>query len=198
MDSSSRSVVLGSASPRRADLLAQLGVSFIVRSADIDETPSPGEAPRGYVQRMAQQKAAALAGDAKSILLTADTTVVLDDRSLGKPRDATDARLMLEALSGRTHDVFTAVCACLGSRSETVLIQTAVEFTSLTARLIDQYLATDEPWDKAGAYAIQGLAGSFVRRIDGSVSNVIGLPLVETRELLLRFGLEPVLRSRAP
>lgn len=189
MSGETPSLVLGSASPRRAELLSQLGLTFTVVAADIDETPDVGENPRDYVKRMAQEKAGALSTDDAGVLLTADTTVVLDGHSLGKPRDARDAQCMLEGLSGRTHEVYTAMCARRGMQIETVIVGTAVEFTGLTPRLIADYLSTNEPWDKAGAYAIQGCAGSFVRRIDGSVSNVIGLPLVETRELLLRFGL---------
>lgn len=198
MDSNLPALVLGSASPRRADLLAQLGLDFRLAAADIDETPQLGEAPRDYVQRMAREKADALTEPGSSLLLTADTTVVLDDASLGKPADVAQARQMLWGLSDRSHEVYTAVCARQGLRSETVLVRTLVEFAPLTQALIDAYLSTDEPWDKAGAYAIQGLAGSFVRRIDGSVSNVIGLPLVETRELLARFGLVAGLQGSAP
>lgn len=181
------SLVLGSASPRRAELLSQLGLSFTVVAADIDETPQADEDPQDYVQRIAQEKSDALVVGGADVLLTADTTVVLDGSSLGKPRDAREARCMLEALSGRTHEVYTAMCARNRMQSETVIVATSVEFTALTPSLIADYLSTDEPWDKAGAYAIQGCAGSFVRRIDGSVSNVIGLPLVEARELLRRF-----------
>ena len=192
MDRDSPPLILGSASPRRADLLAQLDISFTVLAADIDETPIPGEAAVDYVQRMAREKAAALSARRSprcgDVLLTADTTVVLDGESFGKPRDAQDARQMLESLSGRRHDVYTALCVCQGAQSEGRLVHTAVEFTALTPALINAYLATDEPWDKAGAYALQGRGGSFVRRIDGSVTNVIGLPLVETRELLALFG----------
>lgn len=183
-------VILGSASPRRAELLAQLGISFARRSADIDESPLAGELPRAYVQRMAREKAAALSRDAAgSLLLTADTTVVLGDESLGKPATVAEARSMLTRLSGRTHDVFTAVCLRHAQHSEEILVGTRVHFVPLGETLINDYLSTDEPWDKAGGYAIQGLGGSFVRAVDGSVSNVIGLPLVETRELFARFGL---------
>jgi septum formation protein len=191
-------LVLGSASPRRAELLAQLGVGFSVQSADINEAPLPNEDPRDYVRRMALEKSAALLPPHKlqaqaqaqaQALLTADTTVVLDNQSLGKPRDRSEAQRMLTALSGRSHAVYTAVCLQLGGQVTELLVATTVEFARLSGSLIDAYLETDEPWDKAGAYAIQGLAGSFVRHIDGSVSNVIGLPLVETRELLDTAGI---------
>ena len=184
-------LVLGSASPRRAELLAQLGVTYAVLKADIDETPAPGEAPRDYVKRMAREKAASLAAQSGDrVLLTADTTVILGGESLGKPDDAADARRMLAALSGTRHEVSTAVMVRAGDRQHETLVTTTVDFIALSPELIDAYLATDEPWDKAGAYAIQGLAGSFVRRIDGSVSNVIGLPLAETRELLGGVGVD--------
>lgn len=185
------SLVLGSASPRRAELLTQLGLTFTQHSADIDETPVAGEAPTSYVQRMAVEKAAALrAAGIEGVLLTADTTVVLDNESLGKPEGHEDARSMLARLSGRSHDVYTAVCVNNALGNRTVVVSTHVELMTLTADLIDAYLATEEPWDKAGAYALQGLAGGFVRRVDGSVTNVIGLPLVETRELLAGIGFD--------
>jgi len=181
-------LVLGSASPRRAELLAQLGLRFEQRAADIDETPAPRENPIVYVQRMAREKALALRG-AGGLLLTADTTVIAKGQSLGKPRDREAARRMLEALSGAWHEVTTAVCVSRGDDLAEQMVTTRVEFAPLSESLVDAYLATDEPWDKAGAYAIQGLAGGFVRRIEGSVTNVIGLPLVETRELLEACGL---------
>lgn len=183
-------LVLGSASPRRAQLLAQLGLEFDTAAADIDETPRPGEAAIDYVERMAREKAVALAHDhADSVLLTADTTVILDGRALGKPRDRDDARHMLQAMSGRSHTVCTALFALGAAQREQCCVRTTVEMIELSPVLVDAYLATDEPWDKAGAYGIQGLAGSFVRRIDGSVTNVIGLPQAETRELLARMGM---------
>ena len=181
-------LVLGSASPRRARLLAQLGVTFTQRGADIDETPATGEAPRTYVQRIAREKARALQGSAP-LLLTADTTVIAQGQCLGKPEDRAQARDMLERLSASEHEVCTAVCLLADSTLSELLVCTRVEFITLTGRLIEAYLDTAEPWDKAGAYAIQGLAGSFVRRIEGSVSNVIGLPLAETRELLEGGGI---------
>jgi septum formation protein len=191
-------LILGSASPRRAELLAQLGLEFLVMPADIDETPGPGEHPRAYVRRMAREKTEALSlSAAGSVLLTADTTVILGDHSLGKPESPADARKMLMALSDGVHEVCTAVCVLHGAQRHELLVSTSVEFIALDENLIDDYLTTSEPWDKAGAYAIQGLAGSFVRRIDGSVSNVIGLPLVETRELLQRVGMPASVRQEA-
>ncbi|WOJ98329.1 Maf family protein [Congregibacter brevis] len=195
MGTLSPTLVLGSASPRRAELLRQLGANFTIRSADIDETPIHDELPRDYVQRMAREKSEALESGNDTVLLTADTTVVLDNKSLGKPADFADAQTMLEALSGRSHEVYTAVCLRQETQCKAVLVRTLVEFGELSDRLIKDYLATDEPWDKAGSYAIQGKGGSFVRRIDGSVSNVIGLPMLETRELLMQFAIAPVLKE---
>lgn len=191
-------MVLGSASPRRARLLAQLGVTFRQRAADIDEAPRPGEEPLGYVRRVARDKAAALRSEEPAAtLLTADTTVIAGGRSLGKPTDRADGRAMLAALSGRVHEVCTAVHIVSPTACAEILVSTHVEFASLSDDLIEAYLDSTEPWDKAGAYAIQGLAGTFVRRIEGSVSNVVGLPLVETRELLTRFGIATGLGASA-
>jgi septum formation protein len=181
-------LILGSASPRRAQLLAQLGVTFECSAADIDETPRGDEDPKVYVRRMAVEKARALGAGAVP-LLTADTTVIADGQSLGKPADRAEARAILERLSGAKHEVCTAVCLLTPDKEQDLLVTTVVEFAHLSHHLIDAYLDTPEPWDKAGAYAIQGLAGSFVRRIDGSVSNVIGLPLLETRNLLESAGI---------
>jgi septum formation protein len=198
MQAESPTVILGSASPRRAELLAQLGLTFEICPADIDERPAAAEHPRDYVRRMAREKAAALAASSRdAVLLTADTTVVLGHRSLGKPESAREARAMLQALSDGVHEVSTAVCVLRSGQMQEALVTTSVEFIALDDDLIDDYLSTAEPWDKAGAYAIQGLAGSFVKRIDGSVSNVIGLPLVETRELLGRSGLRAGVRRGA-
>lgn len=184
-------LVLGSASPRRAQLLAQLGLPFSQCAAAIDETPGADEEPRAYVRRVARAKAAALRHEGRDgLLLTADTTVIASGRSLGKPADHAEGRAILAALSGAVHEVCTAVCLVSDTAREELLVTTRVEFAVLPDALVDAYLATEEPWDKAGAYAIQGLAGSFVRRVEGSVSNVIGLPLVETRELLARFGVD--------
>lgn len=190
------SLLLGSASPRRAALLAQLGVDFCVLAADIDETVLPRESPAAYVQRVARAKAEALRHTAHGAVLTADTTVCIDGEILGKPGDAGSARAMLRLLSDREHEVMTAVCLTLKAGAVAArLVRTSVRFCALDAALIDAYLATDEPWDKAGSYAIQGLGGSFVRCINGSYSNVVGLPLVETRELLLEAGIRTSLAA---
>lgn len=195
---SSGQLVLGSASPRRRELLTLLGVQFSVHAADIDETPQPSETPAAYVERMAREKAAAVAAfyaaDGKPVL-AADTSVVIDGDVLGKPRDHFDGLAMLARLSGRTHRVITGVCLQQGPESAFVLVETGVTFTTLDRASCEAYLATEEPWDKAGGYGIQGLGGAFVSRIDGSYSNVVGLPLCETWQLLRSQGINTALGS---
>jgi septum formation protein len=186
---SAEALVLASQSPRRRELLAQLGLPFAVRPAHIDETPRPGEAPPAYVARTAREKAAAVQDLCGGAVLAADTSVVVDREILGKPADRGDARAMLRRLSGRGHSVLTAVCLHTPDVVSELLVETEVLFATLTAQHIERYLATDEPWDKAGAYAIQGAGGVFVRAIRGSYSNVVGLPLCETLELLNAAGL---------
>ncbi|MEM6483452.1 MAG: Maf family protein [Pseudomonadota bacterium] len=183
------SLVLASASPRRAELLSHLGVEFFVRSAAIDESVRDGEAPLSYVRRMAREKGNAIDLRDGELLLSADTTVIIGGVVLGKPTNLDNARTILQRLSGKRHEVVTAVCARNEAESKLINVWTEVEFAELSPKLVDDYLKTREPWDKAGAYALQGIAGSFVRRINGSVTNVIGLPLVETRELLGEFGI---------
>jgi septum formation protein len=182
-------LVLASQSPRRRELLAQLGISLEVRPANADESVLPREAPRTYVLRVAREKARAVAGE---VVLAADTAVVLGDEVLGKPGDEADARRMLRALSGTVHEVLTAVCvrrAAPGPALELdAVVATAVRFARLSDGEIDWYVATGEPLDKAGAYAIQGAGGAFVLSVEGSVSNVVGLPLAETADLLRRAG----------
>jgi len=161
---------------------------FERESADIDETILPGELPADYVCRMSAQKAAKVWASG-SVVLGADTTVVCDDRVLHKPETFADAEGMLRLLSGLTHEVMTSVTLMSDVVVTTELITTHVEFAELSSELIAQYLSTDEPWDKAGAYGIQGLAGSFVKRLEGSYSGVVGLPLSETRTLLEAAGI---------
>ena len=156
-----------------------------VRPADTDESVLPGEAPRDYVLRVAREKARAVSGDA---VLAADTAVVLGTTILGKPRDAQDARRMLRALSSVLHHVVTGVCVLRGGAERTAVVTAEVRLDPLSDAQIDWYVSTGEPLDKAGAYAIQGRAGAFVRELRGSVSNVIGLPLAETLELLRGAG----------
>lgn len=184
-------LVLASASPRRRELLLAAGWRVEVRPADLDETPAPGEAPADYVLRLARQKAAAIAGgDALpegAIVLGADTTVVVDGEVLGKPDDDADARAMLERLAGRRHEVLTGVCLRRGAREASGVETTSVWFAPLAPAAIAAYVATGEPRGKAGAYAIQGRAARFIPRIEGSYSNVVGLPLALVAELWARL-----------
>jgi len=171
---------LASASPRRRELLRMLVPAFECEAADIDEAIVLGELPADYVCRMSAEKAARVwAPD--SVVLGADTIVVCHGRVMHKPDSIADAQGMLRSLSGLTHEVMTSVTLISDLAVKTELITTRVEFAELSPELIAQYLSTDEPWDKAGAYGIQGLAGSFVKRLEGSYSGVVGLPLSETR-----------------
>lgn len=180
-------IVLGSASPRRAELLRAAGIEFDVMHADVDESVHRGERPDAYVRRVAEAKARAVAGrDRARLVVAADTTVVIDDMMLGKPVDDDDAKRMLYLLSGRTHEVLTAVAVSRAGISGPLVEveRTEVEFAPLTEFEIEWYVATGEPRDKAGAYAIQGYASRFVTRIDGSYSNVVGLPIALVYEML--------------
>lgn len=181
-------VILASASPRRRELLSLLLEEFDCCSADIDETPIADELPEDYVLRMAVEKASAVKNE-RGVIIGSDTVVVLSGNILQKPASVEDARGMLSALSGQTHQVMTAVAIMIDAELMTIISTTDVTFSTLEMPLIEAYLATDEPWDKAGAYGIQGIAGSFVRRISGSYSSVVGLPLCETRELLEGAGI---------
>jgi septum formation protein len=171
-------LVLASRSPRRAELLQAAGIEFTIRVADIDETLREGEAPRDYVLRLAAEKAQAIPASEDEVVLGADTSVVLGREIMGKPRDAADATRMLRALSGQRHEVITGFC--LKQRGIEVLCDiasTAVWFAPLSDAEIAAYVESGEPMDKAGAYGIQGLASRFVERIDGSYTNVVGLPV---------------------
>ena len=173
-------LVLASGSPRRRELLALLGLPFDVVPVDVDESVPPGEMPRDLVRRLAIDKAGPLAVadlDADLVVLAADTTVDVAGEILGKPTDPDDARRMLRALSGRTHLVHTGVAVRRAGRTLHEVVTTIVSMTPLTDSSIEWYLATGEPMDKAGAYAIQGAGGAFVAGIEGSASNVVGLPL---------------------
>jgi septum formation protein len=190
-------LVLASASPRRRELLGQLGLSFEVSAADIDETPRPGEAATAYVLRLAQEKARAVtARHPGAWVLAADTTVALGDELLGKPRDASEARGMLGRLSGRTHEVHTGVALAGPGGEHSTVVRTRVTFRSLSLGEVEWYVGTGEPLDKAGSYAVQGKGGFLVAAVEGSPTNVIGLPLGETLELLARAGVP--LPWRAP
>jgi len=181
--------VLASASPRRRELLAGLGLAFTVRAAEVDESPLPGEAPAACVRRLAAAKAAARA-EAGELVLGADTVVVLDGLMLGKPRDAADARRMLASIAGREHAVLTGVTLHegAGGRRETVVETSRVRMAPLDPREIDWYVATGEPLDKAGAYAVQGLGALLVEEVHGNYTNVVGLPLPATRRLFDALG----------
>lgn len=180
-------VVLASSSPRRRELLSMLVPHFEVHAPDIDEAPHPGEPPDHYVTRLAMEKAVACATD-NCVSLGADTVVVYEGQILGKPADIGAARSVLEQLSGNVHTVFTGVGLARGSQITSRLSATRVTFGQLSSETIETYLQTDEPWDKAGAYGIQGYAGAFVERIEGSYSGVVGLPLYDTRQLLADAG----------
>jgi len=180
-------VVLASASPRRRELLWQIGVPHRVAAPGIDEQRRRDEAPEVCVQRLALAKARCVPAPDLPVL-GADTAVVLDDEMLGKPRDRASALAMLQRLSGRTHRVLTAVALVTGARHELMLSSSEVDFRTLSARECEQYWASGEPRDKAGGYAIQGLGAVFVRALRGSYSGVMGLPLFETATLLAAAG----------
>ena len=194
-------LVLASASPRRRELLQQIGVSFDVIVHDVDETRLPDESAVDYVCRLAQAKAAAVAAQERDGLgrpvLGADTIVVIDGNVLGKPRDADDARRMLTLLSGCEHQVMSAVCVIQGQRSALSMSTTYVRFRPLTGQDIDAYWLSGEPAGKAGAYAVQGLAALFIEHLEGSYSGVVGLPLYETAALLQQFSVPTALSAIA-
>ena len=178
-------LILGSASPRRLDLLAQIGITpDEIRPADIDEPPRRDEDARTYVRRMAAEKAEAVPAEADDIVLAADTVVTAGRRILGKPEDVAQARAFLTLLSGRRHRVMTAITLRRQGREWSRLVETQVRLRPLSAQEIEDYLASNEWQGKAGGYAIQGRAGAFVNWIEGSFSAVVGLPLAETATLL--------------
>jgi len=184
---------LASASPRRRELLAQIAVPCVTQIASIDENPLPAEPAAAYVERLAREKARAgllALGERKdAVVLGADTAVVLDGRILGKPADFAESRAMLQALSGRSHQVMTAVALVGGDREAARVVSSEVSFRPISEAEIEAYWASGEPCDKAGSYGIQGLAAVFVNRLQGSYSAVVGLPLCETAELLGEFGI---------
>ena len=188
-------IYLASASPRRREILVSLGFQPVPLAAETDETARPGEAVADYVVRMARQKNAAARQLAAQRglalaqpLLSADTVVALDNAILGKPRDAAHARELLESLSGREHQVWTAVCVSLGGQTLEAAQRSDVRFKELSAQEIAAYIASGEPLDKAGAYGIQGIGGVFVAHLSGSFSGVMGLPVFETVQLLRQLG----------
>ncbi len=182
-------LILGSASPRRRDLLARIGVTpDEVRAAGIDETPLKGELPRAYVERMARGKAEVVPAGPDELVLAADTGVSIGRRILGKPADEAEAVQFLLLLSGRRHRVTTALCLKLGARHWLRRVETRVKFKRLSDAEISAYIRSDEWRGKAGGYAIQGLAAAFIPEINGSYTNVVGLPLCETAALLQGAG----------
>ena len=183
---------LASRSPRRAELLTRLGLDFGVLDLDVPEQRDPAEPPEDYVRRVAREKSGAgllqVMAVRDAVVLGADTEVVLGDEVFGKPRDAADAAAMLRRLSARTHQVITAVSLVSASREVQAVSISEVTFAALSDEDIDQYLASGEYQGKAGAYAIQGLAATFISHLSGSYSGVMGLPLYETAGLLRQFG----------
>lgn len=180
-------LILASASPRRAELLTAAGFEFEVIPADVDETPRPGEDPKAYALRVARDKAMevqARCRDSGVVVLSADTVVVVQGQILGKPQDPDDSRRMLRLLSGGAHDVHTAVVVRLAAIERSDLVTTRVWFGAMGESDIAWYVASGEPQGKAGAYAIQGRAARFIERIDGSWSNVVGLPVATVHRLL--------------
>lgn len=187
------SLYLASGSPRRRELLAQIGVPFVTLGAAIDESALPAEPAHGYVERLALEKAraglASLADNTDAVVLGADTAVVLDGQILGKPQDRSEALAMLAALSGREHQVLTAVALASRTRSAVQVVTSRVTFRPLRPGEAEAYWATGEPCDKAGSYGIQGLAAVFVSQLQGSYSAVVGLPLCETAQMLNEFAI---------
>jgi septum formation protein len=185
-------LVLASRSPRRRELLAAAGWTFDVATADVDESRQPGESPRDYVERVARAKALAAPTFAEAtagkpdppVIVAADTVVVVDADILGKPIDVEDAKRMLRRLSGRAHDVVTGVAVRCGERIASTVEETRVWFDPLTDAMIDEYVRSGEPFDKAGAYGIQGRASRFIPRIDGSYTAVVGLPVAAVARLV--------------
>lgn len=190
-------LVLASKSPRRKELLGQLGYQFDCFSADIDETPFIDENPKAYVARLAKQKAEAAyqhlvkegVDATKLAVLGSDTTVTIDQHILGKPKDYAEAQFILNLLSGRCHQVHTAIAVQAFEQTQVRVVSSEVYFKPLSLKEIEAYWQSGEPQDKAGAYGIQGLGGQFVKRIAGSYSAIVGLPLYETTQLLADFQL---------
>ena len=194
-----KQLILASQSPRRKNLLAQLGYQFTTMSADIDESVQSNEQPKDYVVRLAKEKAITIFSapsmqhsmqqQSNIIVLGADTSVVIDGDILGKPTDEADCISTLLRLSNKQHQVLTAIAAISADQVISTLVETQVQFKSITIEEIKEYWRTEEPCDKAGSYAIQGIGGQFVTTINGSYSAVVGLPLYETVQLLAQVGL---------
>ncbi|WP_301099011.1 Maf family protein [Otariodibacter sp.] len=191
-----KSIYLASNSPRRWELLQQLGLDLHSLQSEIDETPHPNEEAKSYCLRVAieKNKAAQAVRSAKNLanfpILTADTTVSIDQMILGKPKDKDEAYSMLKRLSGKTHQVFTAVCISDGEKQYSCVQTSEVTFKVLSDLEINAYIATGQPMDKAGAYGIQGIGGCFISHLTGSFTGVMGLPMYETADLLKQCGIE--------
>ncbi len=182
-------LILASESPRRAELLSAAGFAFDIVQPRIEEAPRPGESPEMFVERAAREKLAQVeCRESGTVVIAADTVVVIDGTILGKPRDAEHAMSMLKRLSGRHHEVLTGVAVRAGEQVVTAVERTAVHFLPLSDEEIAWYVASGEPRDKAGAYAVQGLGSRFVHRIEGSYSNVVGLPVATVYRLLRQLG----------
>lgn len=185
-------LILASSSPRRRDFLNNLGVSYQIIKPRIDETAFENEEPSVYVQRMASTKAEVIAKEhVQEVVLAADTIVVVGKQILGKPVDREDAKRILRTLSGKTHQVMTAVCIRKGAEQHAFTQVTNVTFAPLTEDLIATYVASGESDDKSGAYAVQGIGAMFIEKVEGSVSSVVGLPICQVREVLAKFGIFP-------
>lgn len=189
--SSSYDLILASSSPRRKDFITKLGLNFQIVKPDADETVLVGESASDYVKRMANEKANIVAAlHSNDIVLAADTIVVCDNRILGKPVNREDAKNILRLLSGRTHEVMTAVCIIKGDEEIEIFEVTKVTFAPLTEELIDTYVASGECDDKSGAYAVQGIGAMLIQKVEGSVSSVVGLPICQVRCALEKLGLK--------
>lgn len=188
----SSSIILASQSPRRAELLSQIGLNYCQRSAQIDETPFAGEEPLVYVERMACEKASAIAETvgAESVVIGADTIGEIEGQILVKPKDFSDFKAMFKLMSDNIHYVHTAVAVASIKQIDVAVVSSEVRFGTVSEQEMSWYWDTGEPKDKAGGYAIQGLGGQFVKQINGSYSNIVGLPLYETAEMLKKAGVK--------
>jgi septum formation protein len=195
---SSNVLVLASNSPRRQQILSDAGFRYLVRPPGIPEEPYHGEKPDGYVRRLAEEKAFAVPLSDGEIVLAADTVVVAQGALLEKPRDHADAARMLGLLSGREHEVITGICIRTASEKIVDAAITRVRFVALSKPEIGEYVASGEPMDKAGAYAIQGLASKFINRIEGCYFNVVGLPIALVYQHLKQLGYSPELQAKPP
>ncbi len=196
---SETNLILASASPRRAELLKQLGWNIEIVPLDIDETVNAGESPQSYCRRMAMEKSSAAVKliDTELPIITADTIVACDGEILGKPETENQALLTLIKLSGKTHQVYSSVTVAYQGKQASTLCENSVQMSSISEAQIKAYIKTGEPMDKAGSYGIQGLAAMWIKRITGSYSAIMGLPLYETTELLIDLGIKTTLDDQS-